>query len=393
MRIGMIIPSLLVESGGPPRVCSEMSTALSAQGIEVVIATGHFGSGDASPFNHNREVLDKAGVEIRSFRKQGRGNCACNPGLMRYLRANVGTFSLLHIHGVWLPELTWAAACGRHHGTPYLVHPHGSLDRWSRAQSRVKKRVSLTCLGTRRMLEHAAAIVYGTIDESREAEDLQLSAPTEIIPNGIFIRDDLPSVSQARARLHELFPVYREGDLILLWFSRFHRKKGLHLLIEAFADIAPHYPRVRLLAAGLPQDDGYLDEQRERVESLGLEERITITTQYTGEKGRMLLRAADIFVQPSYEEGFSIAILEAMAQALPILITDRCHLPETESRRAGVVVSPSREGLATGLQALLDRSKEELTGMGEQAREWVRSDFSWDSIGKRLIAAYRTYIT
>ena len=393
MRVCMVIPYLRDKSGGLPRVCREMSTVLSARGIEVIIATSHLGRDRSYEISSHMKHLDKAGIRVCSFRKWGLGKLRISPGLIRYLWSHAKNFSLIHIHGMWILELTWAAYCAYRQHTPYIIHPHGSLDRWSQAQSRVKKQVSMTCLGTRWMLNNAAAIIYGTIDESQEADNLRILAPVEIIPNGIYFNEFVPPRSNTRSVLTKIFPDYKDTDIILLWFSRFHYKKGLHLLIEAFAEIAPHFPRARLLAAGLPQDESYLAEQRKKVQCLGLEDRIKITTEYTGEKGKTLLLVADIFIQPSYEEGFSMAILEAMASALPLLITDTCHLPETESKAAGIVVSATSDGLVAGLRELLNLSKSELTNMGQHALKWVQTDYSWNSISEKLIAVYQEYIS
>ena len=392
MKVCMVIPGLRIESGGPPKVCLEMSMELAAQGIEVVIATCHSGSRRSEDLSNGIDGFAQAGVTVRSFRKWGVGDLAISPGFMRYLSTHAGAFSIIHIHGLWLPELILASFSAIRHNTPYIVHPHGSLDQWSLTQSRLKKQVSMKFLGTRRMLDHAAAILYGTIDEAHEAAVLRLAAPVEIIPNGIQFWDASSYRSERGSILTELFPDFLDSDYILLWFSRFHPKKGLHLLIDAFAEVAPDFPQARLLAAGLPQNASYLAEQMERVQQLGLQDRIRITSGYTGEEGRKLLGVADIFVQPSYEEGFSIAILEAMTSALPILITDRCHLPETESRSAGIEVSASVDGLTAGLRTLLALSRSDLADMGQCALDWVQTEFTWSMIGRKLITVYRKYI-
>ncbi len=392
MKICMIIPSLRVESGGPPKICLEMSMELAAQGIEVVIATCHYGSRRPEKLSRSIEGFAEAGVTVRSFRKWGWGDFGVSPGFMRYMATHARTFSIVHIHGMWLPELAWASFCAHRSKTPYVVHPHGSLDRWSLTQSRLKKQISMKWLGSRQMLDRAVAILYGTVDEAEEAAELGLAAAVEIIPNGIRFWEASGYRSERVSILAELFPDFRDSDYILLWFSRFHPKKGLHLLIDAFARIAPDFPQAKLLAAGLPQNRSYLTEQMHRVQQLGLQDRITITSGYTGEDARRLQGVVDIFVQPSYEEGFSIAILEAMTSALPLLITDKCHLPETESRAAGVEVSASIDGLSAGLQTLLALPKQELSDMGQRALNWVQTEYSWNAVGQKLIAVYRNHL-
>ncbi len=154
--------------------------------------------------------------------------------------------------------------------------------------------------------------------------------------------DNLPPRQILEAECPEL-----AGKFVLLFFGRVHVKKGLDLLAEALGRVAPAHPDLHLVIAGT--DDGALSPFRDRMAELGLTRRIT----YLGHVARparptAAWSAADAFVLPSYSEGFSMAILEAMACRLPCLITTACHFPEAAAAGAAVVSDPNVDCCYTG---------------------------------------------
>ena len=107
-----------------------------------------------------------------------------------------------------------------------------------------------------------------------------------------------------------------------------------------------------------------------------------------GERAREVWGAADAFVLPSYSEGFSMAILEALACRLPTLVTTACHFPELATSEGGIVVEPDVEGVTSGLRELLDRSPGERRSLAEKGRSLVELRYTWDKQAERLDSLY-----
>jgi glycosyltransferase involved in cell wall biosynthesis len=203
------------------------------------------------------------------------------------------------------------------------------------------------------------------------------------VPNGVDLApfEDLP----ARSELEREHPELR-GKFVLLFFARLHVKKGLDLLAEAMRGVAPERPDLHLLLAG--SEDGAGAPFLARMREYGLSGRVTYLGHVSGESARRTWAAADAFVLPSYSEGFSMAILEALACRLPCLITTACYFPEVAAAGGAVVVEPTPEDVTRGLREMLEREPEERTTLGRNGRRLVEREYTWDCQAERLAAIY-----
>ncbi len=108
-----------------------------------------------------------------------------------------------------------------------------------------------------------------------------------------------------------------------------------------------------------------------------------------GERARAVWSRADAFILPSYSEGFSMAILEALACRLPVVITTACHFAELGTAEGGIVVEPTIEEVTQGLRDLLERSPEQRAELGRRGRSLVEAHYTWSRQGERLEGVYR----
>jgi len=121
---------------------------------------------------------------------------------------------------------------------------------------------------------------------------------------------------------------------------------------------------------------------------LGLTRRMTYVGHVGGNVARQVWAAADAFILPSYSEGFSMAILEAMACQLPCLITTACHFPEAAAAGGAVVVNPETKAVTDGLRELLERTNDERARLGQNGRQLVETHYTWERQAERLAAVY-----
>ncbi len=295
---------------------------------------------------------------------------------------------VLHLHGVWDPLLYAAArsANATLPAKPYIIAPHGMLDPWSLAQSRWKKRFALA-LGWRRMLNRAAALHLLNADEQKLAAGLGLHAPGVVIPNGVNLGefDPLPTPELFRRRVPAL-----GTRPYILFLGRLHYKKGLDYLADAFAIVGKQIADVHLVVAG-PNDGARADLER-RVAAAGLADRVHIPGPIYGPEKLSCVAGAACFCLPSRQEGFSVAILEALACGTPAVVSTECHFPEVAEVGAGEIVPLDAGALAAALlRVLADPARRER--MGKAGRELVAARFTWPRIAERSIETYAGLIS
>jgi glycosyltransferase involved in cell wall biosynthesis len=120
------------------------------------------------------------------------------------------------------------------------------------------------------------------------------------------------------------------------------------------------------------------------VRKLRLGAKVTYTGMLEGEEKWAALAASEVFVLPSHSEGFSVAILEALAMARPVIITPGCNFPEIVQMGCGVEVSPSDRQVEDALRDMLGRTAEDRAAMGARGLRLVQERFSWPKIGERM---------
>lgn len=293
----------------------------------------------------------------------------------------VDQVDVVHLHSVWESILLAAASAARAHSKPYFVLLNGMLDPWSLAQKAFKKRLAMA-IAHRRMLNGAAALHVGNADEQHLIAPLGLATKTVIIPNGVFLEEiaDLPPSDAFHAAHPEL-----EGQPYILFLSRLHYKKGLDYLAAAFAIVAKRQAAVRLVVAG--PDGGEQAKFEQWIEEAGVADRVHIVGPLYGRDKLAALSGAMCFCLPSRQEGFSVAITEALGCGVPVVITEGCHFPQVAEVGAGIVTPPDPNQVAEALLTILSdvTLRKRMSAAG---RDLVRRELNWPAIARKTIAMY-----
>lgn len=164
----------------------------------------------------------------------------------------------------------------------------------------------------------------------------------------------------------------RGGPVVIGTACRLIEAKGIRELVFAFADLNKEFPSLRLEVAGSgPEEEILFKAAQERGVAHG------VTFLGWIDDLRQVLQTWDIFALPSYDEALPISILEAMAEALPVVATNVGGIPElVEDGRTGFLVQPKNvDALRTALHRLVEDS--ELRGQfGTQGRLRAETKFS-----------------
>ena len=296
--------------------------------------------------------------------------------------ATVASADVVHFHGIWQEHTRRGARIARSRHVPYLIAAHGMLEPWALRHKALKKKV-YTALVEGRNLRGASCLHAISRPEVGHLRAIAPRTPIAWVPNGVDLGpfDDLPPRSELEAIYPEL-----QGKFVVLFYGRLHVKKGLDLLMAALSALKTDHSNFHIVLAG--NDDGALAPTLAHAEAAGVSDRITVVGHVAGALARQVWGAADAFVLPSYSEGFSMAILEALAARLPVLATTACHFAELAEADAGIIVEPTAVGVTNGLRDLIDRSPEQRATLARNGRQLVEARYTWDEVAARLSAVY-----
>src|SRR5260221_290838 len=295
MRVLHVVPTYLPATryGGPIFAVHGLCKALAGRGHEVEVFTTNVDGKGVSDVALDAAVeLD--GVRIRYFASTIR-RIYFSPEMRKALRARVREFDIVHAHSVFLWPTASAAHAAQLANVPYIVSPRGMLvPELIQRKSRLSKMAWIS-LVERRNFKHACAVHFPSERELEDCGRLSVAVPrAAVVPNGI----DIPMVRSET----------RDPSLVLS-LGRINWRKGLDRLIDAVVRLEG----ARLIIAG-GDDEGYAAK-------LPRHDRVTFVGEVAGEEKERLLATAAMLVLPSISENFGNAVLEAMAQATPVVVT------------------------------------------------------------------------
>jgi len=382
MKILHALQTLDPATGGPPMVAARLAAAQAALGCESQIVSYRLPDADARISEALATIPNIGKVKLEYLPAPTKTERIFAREARQKLEPIVAGFDLVHLHGVWDPMVKIAASLAEKQRKPYVLTPHGMLDPWSMSQKKLKKQIALA-LGYRHMLDRAAFLHYLNSDEKKLAENLRLASPAHVLPNGIFLEelDPLPAKGTFRAS----HPEFADAKLIL-FLSRLHYKKGLDFLADAFAIVAKEFPDARLVVAG--PDDGAREAFESQIARLGIAPRVHLVGPIYAAQKLAALRDCDCFCLPSRQEGFSLAITEAMACNAPVVISTECHFPEVKEANAGIIAELNAPAIAAGLVSVL-RDPAAAEKMGQNGRELIVSRFTWPKVAGAMIKYYK----
>lgn len=320
-------------------------------------------------------------LSVRAFAPVGPAAFGYAPGLTKALHES--HCNLAHTQGLWMyPSLAvrqWAKTTG----LPYMVTPRGMLDDWALANARLKKKLASWAYENAHL--QGAACLHALCDAEAEAiRRYGLRNPICIIPNGV----DLPTKGPTpAARWQEDLP---SGARVLLFLGRLHPKKGLPILLDAWAEVQDlvRHGAWYLVIAGWDQV-GHRVELETQVRRANLTSNVLFIGPQFDEEKRATLARADGFVLPSLSEGLPMGILEAWSQGLPVLLTPGCHLPEGVARGAALQMAATPTAMATALRQFFAMTDGERHRMGAEGRALVAERFTWRNVASQMGEVYR----
>ena len=386
MKVLHVIPSLSPTFGGPTQVAIKTVKALINQGIDAeIVTTNNDGTKLLDvPVNQQVEYEDVPVWFLPAFPYPFK-EYIFSSALTKWLWQNIDRYDILDNHYLFSYASTCAGAIARCQKIPYTVRTQGQLSSWALKQSSLKKQL-YTAIIERHNLNQAAAIHCTTLEEVEDLRKLGIKTPTITLPLGI---ENPEQISTASSELHNLYNIPQE-KLIILFLSRLHYKKRPDLLINSLSKIFVQNKNFHLIMAGTGEAN-YLNYLQQLAHKHQLTNQITFTGFITGRNKHLLLQGSDIFVLPSYSENFGIAVAEAMAAGLPVIITPGVQIaPEIATADAGIIIE-DEAGLNNAITQLLN-SEAMRSRLGKNAMALANRRYAWEKIVSQLICSYQEII-
>lgn len=173
---------------------------------------------------------------------------------------------------------------------------------------------------------------------------------------------------------------------VMLYHGRVDRRKGALDLLDACARLKAEGLDFRLVVSGIGPD---FDESSARIAALGLGAEVRMRGYVDYDDVPAVYGEADIFVSPTYAEGFSNTILEAMASGLPCVSCYAVGVVDClRNEENGLLVEPGNvPALAFALRRILTDAALR-TRLAEAALAECRSTYSWTAVGRQIMGVY-----
>jgi glycosyltransferase involved in cell wall biosynthesis len=317
---------------------------------------------------------------LRMFPLYGRSPLYFSPGLIAWLRGNAASYDVVHVCGFLNPVSSQAGHTVLRVGRPLVLHPFGALSRYTFTHKRPAAKRWYFRRFEAPLVRRASAMHFTTAAERDEAlwHGIDFSRRSYVIP---------PAWSNG----HIAQGAPRAGRRVL-FLGRLHEKKGLAELLQAWPLVRKALPDAQLEIAGDGEPE-FVRQLKARVLQMGEpRESIIFAGFVDGEAKTRSLAHADVFVLPSYQENFGIAVIEAVAAGLPVVITEHVQVASfIRENGLGLIIERDPTSLAGGIiRALSDASlRHHVAATGAAV---ARQTFAPEAIGAQLRDLYEDVV-
>ena len=281
-------------------------------------------------------------------------------------------FDIIHCHSIWSPKIAIIANYSISLGIKVIFSSHGYLDDWSLKHSVIKKKIfSILFLNN---LIKKSKIFFSNIGEFNDSSKKFDYGDVFVIPNGIDT---------------SLFNTQKKNNnnkkKKIIFFGRIHKKKGIEILLEAINEMPKEFFENFHLEITGPGEIQYINKIKKMIKKFAIEDSVRMQPPKSSKNKITYLQNSDIFILPSYEEGDSIALKEAMSAGNAVIISEQCRLNLVEEENAGIIVKTDKNSIKNALNKLKGFNLDE---MGENSKKIMHKYFENDFCSDRVLKIY-----
>jgi glycosyltransferase involved in cell wall biosynthesis len=363
-KICHIISSIDNEASGPTYSVTRLCTFLKLSSVNLVLITltRIHSFSDSTPwiqFFPRSLFFYKLGFSFSMFRwliKQSR----------------LKSIDLIHNHGLWMLPNIYPGYITKKFKIPLLISPRGTLSVHA-MKSGTRLKILFWFFFQKNVLKRARCFHATSYAEYNDIRRLGFKQPVSVIPNGI----EIPKLNALKINCQ---------IRTLLFLGRIHPIKGLDLLLPAWQELQNNFPSWRLKIVG-PDNRGYLNQIKLLADKLNLQ-RVEFSGPAYQQNKILEFYSADLFVLPSYSENFGMAIAEALASGTPVVVSKGAPWEAVVINKCGWWIDVDVKSFIVGLTEAMNKNPSELKQMGENGRNFMERDYSWDVVAKKMAKTY-----
>ncbi len=343
--------------GGIVSSCLELAKAQHMNGKKVSIA---------STVHDSQIEGSDAELPLKAYPRIWNNPMCYAPGMKEELFKTTSV-SLLHSHGLYMYSSKVATDLARTSDFKLMVHVHGILEPWILRRSVWKKAVANTLFENYKY-QKARFWRALTPKEADQIREYGVKGEVVTLPNGV----DITSIRQYQ---QSLGTEAVSGEKTLLFLGRLHEKKGLIPFLKAWCSIPPEQRNEWKLQIAGP-DDGI----RTQLESICKgDSGVSFEGSVFGAGKYELYQKCTAFVLPSFSEGFSMSVLEAMAFGKTVWITEECNFHEAYDFGA-CHLSSDPSSWRSELLRFFQINEQELAQRGAELQQLLLRKYTWDKV-------------
>jgi len=360
MKLLFLAKSVGSEAGGLGRHVLEVSKRLVEKGCEVTVLTQE----DMTKQDYGFEIET---VEKTNLPHNVLENYSTLPKVNKFLKERGEEFDIVHGHEVF-GSPGYRHKNDKNYSYVYTVH---GLAYNLISRKKLRPVAKLLHYPERRACRKADRVIAVSENTKREVvEDYRIEpGKVDVVYNGVDT---------------EKFRSTKEFENRILYVGEFLERKGAHLLLEAFSNLAEDFEDTKLVLVGKGRNE---EELRRMVNREGLEPRVDFRKNVSDQE-LVDLYSSSVFVMPSSYEGQGIVYVEAMACGSPAIGCNNSAIPEMINHgENGFLVERKPEKIENAIREILEEP-ERFKTMGYKARKTAEK-FGWDQIAEKTLELYK----
>ncbi|WP_179318038.1 glycosyltransferase family 4 protein [Winogradskyella helgolandensis] len=335
-------------------------------------------------FNDNQEfVEDFIRDEFTTVKLFPRARNYKSKEFTDYILSENFDFDVVHFHLMWMLDKNTILSALDKKGIPYIITTHAAYTP-DRIDS-LKKKISMRTI-EKQYLFKAASIHALCYEEKGFLRDLGIINPIFVIPNGIS-HNEVDKINNSK----ELLNPYDTNYINLVWVGRIREDKNVLGIVNSLMHLEDDIKKrikIHIVGNGI---ENYIEKVENLVSEKNLEKFVIFHGPKFKEEKYQYILNSDVYIQPSFSEGISFSILDAMACGKPMILSRQTNMTYYYNKNFYIMTEPYPEDIASSITNLVS-NVELRKELSLNAKNMIKTVFNWENLIDDYIEMYKNIL-